>query len=61
VELVWNNSLARIFGFFYSAKEALLTGIPRELNKIKMIPKRLFTLLFGAKQLDVAVSVNYDR
>lgn len=61
VQTIWNQSLAKIYGFFYSAMTNIKTVIPSEFEKIKSIPKRFFALAVGERSLNVAVSVDYQK
>ena len=46
---------------FVQAKDKLFQYVPQELNKIKKIPKILFSIIFGKRSLRVAVSVDYQH
>ena len=61
VDLVWKNSLAKIYGVFVQAKDRLFAYIPSELSKIAKIPKQLFAIIFGERSLRVVVSVDYQH
>lgn len=60
-EIVWNKSMARIFGILYEAKNAFLIKIPGYLSTLKRIPSKIFRLLFGAKSLNTLVNADYQR
>jgi hypothetical protein len=61
IQLTWCKNIAWAHAVINNAKQQFVTQIPLELEKIKKLPMRLFSLFFGKKSMQKTFAIDHDK